>query len=375
MEDFRSAEDLKTWAEKQSQELKKTLNMLDAQGVRIESASGEYLDISSNRSKKGYKQVKVNTDFPKIVIPGMKTLQTKYKTAELLHEQYLSVQEAESIAKMKFPKATEVLGELNKLRNQVAAALTGLMQWLNNVARKHVPEEFRNYANAVGQELTRALKFKSSESYLYVSTDVSGKLVFTGYIKLLKVSSGNRITPQLYVVIQWNVDEQTTRIFLEPDFAIPSKLKGGVAVTSVKEAIKEIGNQLELEGFSNELGNLPIEYNLKSKPEDLSKEHFSVKNSIKTVKVVNDSLVFVLKPGLDSKKMDSIKEQLFLDVKKLLKRPTKSRISMQGQGQTVRFFISDFENNINRADLEWLKDKYGLDNSQVGKIIHTMNSK
>ena len=226
MEDFRSAEDLKTWAEKQSQELKKTLNMLDAQGVRIESASGEYLDISSNRSKKGYKQVKVNTDFPKIVIPGMKTLQTKYKTAELLHEQYLSVQEAESIAKMKFPKATEVLGELNKLRNQVAAALTGLMQWLNNVARKHVPEEFRNYANAVGQELTRALKFKSSESYLYVSTDVSGKLVFTGYIKLLKVSSGNRITPQLYVVIQWNVDEQTTRIFLEPDFAIPSKLKG-----------------------------------------------------------------------------------------------------------------------------------------------------
>jgi len=386
MKPFRTIDEIKTFLKATRESFLQEQVLFNISVARLSksvltAADPKIMDISGDKDLKIKRTKTLNVDFPVVTVPNMNELQKNYSRVSKYSEQYKSLIATENEIKMNFKNASNknlvaLLGSFTKLKEDMEAAMRELFAFLHKVAQKHAPKEYLDFVTSVAKNLeeNKHIECDSIDTFTYVALSKEGELVFAGYVILKNaVSDDGKIAPHIYVTIKWTV-KGNVEIFVEHEFVAPSLLEHGKVVEDTKQAVKSIANQLALEGFSAEIGNLPVSMQIKEPAGGLRREAFSASKNIVDVHAKHEELIFELKPGLKPNEIEEIKAQLFMEVKGMRKsRNVKIRMSQKGNDLTFTFSNLDQSNGILLQDIEFLQDRYHLDSTQLRKIVNTIN--
>lgn len=343
------------------------------------------MDITNTKTVTKKKRT-INVDFPIVKVPSSRELMKSYDLAEALSEKYKYAMNLENEVRMNFSKfgsnknVQDTLGSIQKLKQSLETNLHKLFQVLNEVANGHAPKEYLKFVQTLADELinNRHIECDSGKTMTYAAIAKGEKneqqLVFAGYIILVNaVSDEGKVAPTLYVVVKWTVGGDV-EIFVEHEFFAPTLLTGGTTVENTREAIKVVADQLSLEGFSSQIGNLPVSMQIRQPASGLSPNLFTAAEFIAKVTADADELIFTMKPE-GMKNAEQIKTQLFLEVKSMLKNKRSTKVRMKQEGNKIAFTFSglDQSGGIHVHDLDFLGDKYKLKESQLRKIVNIVN--
>jgi len=385
---FRSLEEIRRYLTEMQNQLRLDEQIIDTTNKQLARIAAtqvksaiEFLDISGGGQRKLKKTL--NVDFPVVKVPDAKTLDKNYKMAERLSEQYKYVVNLENEVRMNFQGTNHssidaTLGSIRKLKADIERNLKSLFFALAKVAEGHAPKQYKDFVASLAEELTNNthIQCEDAKTITYAALNPKGGLVFAGYIILINaVSDEDKIAPTLYVAIKWTVGAGV-EVFVEHDFVAPNMLTGGESVANVQQAAKAIANQLSLEGFSSQIGNLPVSMQIKEPVGGLRRDLFTAAPFIKSISADNDALVFFLKPKVSKQQVEDIKHQLFIEVKSMLKKKRGTSVKMRTDPGKLTFtFVGlDSSDGLHPVDLDWLGDHYKLSDSQLRKIINVINS-
>ncbi len=393
---FRSLQEVKRYLEQQTLQLKEdfalvdnSLKQLQAMAVRankmVKALEIKVMDISGDGKPK--KRRTIDTEFPVVKVPNKDVLQKNYREAEKLSQQYKALVQNETEVKMTFRDATNanfigLMSQFTKLKSDIENKLRQLFKALNEVAEGHAPKEYKAFVKGLADELNehQHIECDGLSSFTYVGLTKTDDLIFAGYIVLKNaVSDEGKLVPHLYITVRWVVsgdDAGTVAIYVEHDFVEPGLLTGGLVVQNLRDAVKAITNQLALEGFSSQIGNLPVNMQLKD-PSRLNRDALNPRGLVKSIKVEEDTITFNLTHS-DPKIIDEIAGQLYTELKSMLrnKRTAKLRMRIGSNKDFIQFFISNLDQTtgITPHDLEFLQDKYGLSDQALRRVANEINN-
>lgn len=360
------------------------------ENFKIQSAFETF--VITQKSQK-YKTKKIDVTMDKVVVPNLKELKSQYGLAEDLHNKYVTLQNVETQVTMQFRDSRDlpkVLAGIQETKSKVEKALRKVFDYLAEVAAKHVPKSFQKYVEAIAAELSDHVVFRSSRSFMYVNTSERGALVFTAYILLEDaLNEDGELTPSLYISLQWNqgakdklgVEEPYLKLWLDHEFEMPQQLErrpDGVEVNTLTGASKAIGRLLDLENFSSSIGVIPLSLQLKVDPSAINKKNFSFRDYVQSVSVdtTNNVLRFTLQrvKGVDKESVQKIAVALYPEVQQMLKvgRSAKMRMKIYRKDDYwyIDFIVTELAkgNRVSVDDLEFLKDRFGLNDRQLRRI-------
>jgi hypothetical protein len=387
---FKSLQEVRKYLNDFSKQLREEEQLIDQNAKQLAKIASkaitaaedpDAMDISGIGTNKNKRKRTLNVDFPLVKVPNADVLKKNYAAAERLSEQYKYLQTLENEVRMNF-KGTKgaaldaAIGSIRKLQQDVTASLKKLFVALSQVAEGHAPKEYKKFVKTLAEEIysNKHVDCDSVKSMSYAALDKEGELVFAGYIILTNaVSDEGKVAPTLYVVVKWTVGGDV-EIFVEHEFVAPSLLQGGETVENIQQAGKAIASQLSLEGFSQQIGNLPAELQLKER--ELKPELFSVGEHLQGVNAKEDELIFTFKSGTKPEQVKEMSMDLFQDVKSMLKKKRSTKVRMQIRGDQVVFtFVGlDVGNGVSPFDLEWLGTKFKLTLPTLRKLANTINS-
>ncbi len=386
---FRSVEEIKRWVSSQQDQVRDDQQMVDqviqqlkaaASKIKVNAADLVFLDISSP----GKKAKKTNLDFPIVKVPNIDKLKSHYSVAEKLSEQYKLILNTETEIRLNFKGGllknqtsqsyADVMGSIQKLKSDLEETLKKVFLSLAEVAQGHAPAEYMDFMEELTTQLSKfAIECDSAKSMTYAALDTEGQLVFGGYIILQNaINDEGRVLPHLYVVVKWTVGADI-EVFVESEFVAPTLLQHGTVVETLKDTLKAIERQLTLEGFSSQIGNLPVSMQLKSPAGGLHRDLFQASEYIKKVTAEPEQLIFELTTS-DAAVVDKIKTSIYLEVKALLKKKRSTTVRMKTEGHNLVFTFANLEHDtFHPADLSFLEDKYKLNPTQLRKIVNVLN--
>jgi hypothetical protein len=236
--------------------------------------------------------------------------------------------------------------------------------------------------DAISQLINKHVVFKDSDLFLYVSVTKEGELVFTYYLMLRDVVNDDGfVTPHLYISIQWLIGPKSSvEVQLNHEYEVPNKLIGhGTSVGNVQDALKSISTMLQVENFSTALGVVPMAMLMKADPGKLTKEFFSFRDFIESVSVDENYMIFTLRPEANSPEIvKQVAYQLYIELRTLVKsKGVKLLMKEEKKGDTTNivFNLSKVaeKGEISYYDLEFMRDKFGLKDTQMRKIAQIIN--
>lgn len=364
----------------------KTTKVLSKVATKV-TASESFKILDFSGSKGPARKRTINIDFPIVSAPMPKELMHSYALAESLSEKYKYLVNLENEMNINFAdmsnnsKIKVAKGEISKLKDAIEKDLRRLFATLNAVADGHAPKAYLNFVKVLAQELVnnKHLDCEGGRTVTYAAigkpeTGIKSNLVFAGYIILTNViADDGRVAPNLYIVVRWTVGGNV-EIFVEHDFIAPSLLQGGTTVENLRDALKAVTDQLTLEGFSSQLGNLPLDVQLRLPESGLRPGMFSMRDLLEFVSADTHELTFKVKRQ-HVKDIPTIKLNLFGEVKAMLKNKRNTTIRMSVSGQNIVFTFAGLDNTkgIHPNDLDFLSTKYKLANSQLRKIANIIN--
>jgi hypothetical protein len=333
---------------------------------------------------------KIDPELKKIEVPNMKKLEKQYNLAEDFYEKLRGVEKAEAQVQMTFgdrrgAEYNALMAQFRVLKEKIQGALRECLQFLADVAQKHVPKTFQKYIDDVVELVNEHVIFRDSQTFMYVSTDPEGNLVFTAYIMLMDVANDEgHVAPQLYISLQWVVGKDNNSVYVElnHEYEVPNKLLGqGESCGSVGEAVKAISNLLEMENYSTVLGVVPLALQLNVDPTSIKVSQFRAKEVLKDVRPDEHALTltFDFVPELTSHEaITEAAASIYMDLKALMKR-NGAKLTMTPIKDTTPASVTfkvvkpaeggEFSN----YDYEFLRDRFGLNNTQLRKIGNIIN--
>lgn len=379
--------------DEQTQLMKQHKKMLGASlaAVRVIAADTEIdLTPSSGKEQRSIlRKLKHNVDpsLDKVVVPNLKKLQSQYNMAEDFYDKLKGIEQAETQIQMVFdtrkgPEYDALMRQFAVLKAKVQAALKDCLQFLSDIAQKHVPPGFQKYIDLVVEQINEHVIFRDSSTFMYVSIDPKGNLVFTAYIMLQDVANDEGdVAPHLYVSIQWVLGkENEVRVDLNHEYEVPNKLLGqGEPVGSVGEAAKAINDLLEMENYSSTLGVVPLAIQMNVDPTTIRVSQFHYGDVIQKLVVGEQSMSFVMRPEIkEANAITEIAAQIYKELKSLMKRG-RVRLTMKtekvGAQTKLTFNIVKIAEGGEFAqyEMEFLRDKFDLNNTQIRKIANIIN--
>lgn len=375
--------------------LKKQQQMLGASlaSLRV-SAATMVFDVSPSSGKEQRSLVrkmkhKIDPDLTNVVVPNMKKLQSQYNMAENFYAKLRGIEQAETQVQMAFhdrrgPEYEALMRQFQVLKEKVQTALKDCLQFLSDVAHKHVPQTFQKYVDMVAQLINEHVIFRDSQTFLYVSVAPEGDLVFTAYLMLLDVANDEgQVAPHLYISIQWVLSkEPTVSVDLSHEYEVPNKLLGqGEIVESVGEAVKAIATLLDLENYSSALGVVPLAIQMNVDPTTIHPNMFEYRDVISKIMVDENTITFKLRQELKKPEViTEISAQIYKELKALMKTRNvrltmKTEKAPDGESTMLSFNIVRIAEGgeINEYDLEFLRDKFNLNQTQLRKISNIIN--
>jgi hypothetical protein len=379
-----------TEIKKKSDELTLLLQQYEKQAARAANSQAAALEFKINVTKDGApakrKSPNVIVDrFKKVVIPNITQLRNNFALVDDLYEKLDILRTLESTVSMHFQSKAgsgKTLDGIRRLTKQVETKIRDALKFLNRIASKHAPEPFVDFVQKTVDRVSDSLSFDSYEAALYVRETDSKTFEFTHYIRLLGlVDDEDKAYPEMYLVFTCVLTptgktevQASYHVTVLSEFAVPGRFDTGTAVDSVQAAVLVIGSLLDMENFSNALGTLPIDLDKK-----IDKNTFTVGKSVSQLEVDERSISFILAASVKSQSaVQAVTQQLYLEVKALLyrvKAKLKVRITKELGRYRVTFTLSNLAgpNQVSVHDLDFLRDKLGVDDDKLRKIVRVIN--
>ena len=324
-----------------------------------------------------------NSPSPKreaVRIQGMAELRKNYKVTHDLFAALQALDTVEANLRATFgdtPKAKAAIKEIGLLRARANQGLKDAFNFLAGVAKKHLPKSFETFISSMTNVLESSVAYDEAFSYLYVY-EVEGNLVFSNYIQLkgLVDDDGDVVDSMLVVLSYKTGDTPEFYITTQKSFEPPSADLLVKQVKSVKDAVHALNLLLDLDGFANNIGSIPLSIMLKQK---VDRNLFSNYGAyIKNLEVGETELKFEFKPSVTDVVLKKIMPQLYLDVKGAFRNTrAKLRVSTVKSGKTwvASFFFKKADNGpvIDVSDLSFLKDRFGLSDQALNQVVRLVN--
>lgn len=363
-----------------------------ASGRRLTAAPTMVFDLTPSDNKEQRKSInkmkhKIDPELTNVVVPNMKKLQSQYNMAEDFYEKLKNLEQAETQVQMSFstrrgPEYEALMRQFSVLKEKVQNALKDCLQFLADIAAKHVPETFQKYVDLVADLVNEHVIFRDSQTFMYVSVSPEGDLLFTAYIMLQDVANDEgHVAPHLYISIQWVLSkEPTVSIDLNHEYEVPNKLIGqGEVVGNVGEAVKSISTQLDMENYSSALGVVPLAIQMNVDPTTLHVSQFKYADVISRMEVGDRSITFTLRREVrEEKAIAEIAAQIYKELKARMK-PKGVKLTMKMDptkppvGLTFKIVKVADAGEFNEYDFEYLRDRFGLNQTQLRKIAQMIN--
>ncbi len=367
-----------------------------ASSMKIQAAQFEEFIIAppsaaDQRKRKAALKKTIDKNLDRVVVPQIGKLKNQYGLAQDLYQKYQTLESVEAQLDMQFPDARDLeraKAGITKLKGEIQRQLSEVLGFLNEVAHAHVPKSFQDYVDAITKEVEEHVHFEDSKTFLYVNVSDAGSLVFTSYIMLINaLNEDGEAAPALYIAIQWvqgnfkEGEEASVKIYLDHEFDLPAKLikrSDGHDVDSVGDAVKTLADMLEVENFSSSLGVIPLSLQLKMDPNELTKDKFSFRDYIQKVGIDPEThtlrFTFRKVAGVDQKSVGQMALKLFSEVKEVIRKSRGTKIRMKPGKAAGQYYIDFIVTSVgqgadlNAYDLEFLRERFNLNDTQVRKI-------
>lgn len=398
---FRYIEDIKRFLDKMDKELKVTTEIIKQKQKMLASVmnmdskaikASMVFNVTPTDRKEQMSLVrktkhKMDPSLTKIIVPNFKKLESQYNLAEDLYAKLKVVEQCETQLNMAFTtrrgdQFEATMAQIHSMKTKIEDQLKICLQFLSDVAEKHVPAEFTKYTKLVTDLVNEHVIFKEAQAFLYASVVPEGDLAFTYYLMLQDAANDEGyVAPHLYISVQWVLSNKpTVAVDLNHEYEIPNKLVGsGEIVDSVGAAVQAISEMLEIENFSSALGVVPLALQLKVDPTSINPNMFSYKDLISKVIVDERSISFMLRKEANSPEvLTAVSAQIYKELKEQLKskgvRLTMKQEKYKGS-YTVTFNIVKIAEGgeFSSLDFEYLRDRFGLTQGQLRKIGNIIN--
>lgn len=288
--------------------------------------------------------------------------------------------------------ASTALTGVAAVRKQVFKGLDQAFAFLNGLASKTMPDEFGAFVDKMRLLVSRTIAFTNESTYSYMFVSKESNLCYCSYIQLKDVidDKGARL-PELYVVVSMEVSSKslgTNGYFLDVlyEFEPPSEslLTSKINPLKMASVANEMADLLNVSHFANSIQRIPV--GLLVKPGSLEPDLFSYSEHIKAIEVDSgtNQINFWLKPTVQDKALvDKILKQLYLDFKGMIAatraslRPaiTDKKDKSGSKCQVISFFFTRGSNApaAGVEDVEFLKERFNLNDATVTKILQTIN--
>jgi hypothetical protein len=387
---YRSVREVENDLEKINDTVTDSLALLKAYQKNIERSGsaiivnvGEPAPKNSPRAPGGAKPELVkNLEKNFIVIQSLNDARTSLETLEA---------KLRTSSKTLGGDANQALKSLEVVRKKVFKGLQDALTFVSSEAIKTMPEEFSGFTDKLKILVSRSMTYESVNTFAYMFVNNGTTLCYSTYMQLKDLidDKGNRL-PELFVVASLDLGKSRAenKYYLDIlfEFEPPSNklLTSAINPNKMADVANSLADLLNVSHFANTIQRIPIR--LLISPESLTRDLFSYSEYIDTIEVPDDGsnqINFWLKPDVTDKPLiDDIAKQLYLDFKGLASSTNahlRTAFPMKKKGgvtrQVITFFVIRQSGSpaANPEDLDFLKERFNLNDGTVARILQTIN--
>jgi len=143
--------------------------------------------------------------------------------------------------------------------------------------------------------------------------------------------------------------------------------------------VRAIATLLDLENYSSALGVVPLAIQMNVDPTTIHPNMFEYRDVISKIAVDEHTISFKLRQELNKPEaITEIAAQIYKELKALMKTRNvrlTMKIEKEGRATVLKFNIVRIAEGgeISEYDLEFLRDKFGLNQTQLRKISNIIN--
>lgn len=369
------------------QYLDKLADSLSAIGKELEdtkkvSAAGMSYTIDQTEMKQSPSPVDPKTIGVKPA--DLKDLRRNYSLVHDLTDVLSALDTTEAKLRSAFPDegvARKSLDEVARLRKSTNKQLEDAYAYLQHLAQGKAPKVFQEFVTQCNRIIEKSIVYLNSTANIYLH-EVAGVLVFSHYLQLIDaIDEDGTPFERIFIVVSMSV-EAPNKFYVSTltQFEPPSGALLLAQVKNPKEVVRSLHHMLAMDNFSNNMGAFPVPLLLK--PSDIRVSMFNEAQHVSKVEVddVTGNINFHLKPTVqDNELIGRISGNLNLDLKNIMTR-TKSRLRVAkkdwGDHWVLTYFMLKPDNapQALAEDLEFLKERFGLKEDQVQRVLHIVNS-
>jgi hypothetical protein len=392
---FRSLQEVNEYLKKvmdNLSDMEGLLRQYQLQFSRAEKASTpsvEFLINGDQPPKKKGSTTTINVDkIDKIVIPKIDALRKNFKIADQLSEQVEQLDALYNNVSVTFRGVRgsgDMLDKIKAMKSSAKAKMDQAMKFLSQVGEKHTPNPFKEIVQTTIDYVSPSLEFKDHKIFMSAYETANDDLAFALYLQLrdLTDEDGHQY-PLFFVVFTCVLHASETRGKVEPryyvtvmhQFATPGRFPVGKEFSTPAEATSRLGVLLDLENISTAMGTLP--HNLD--PDKVKRDRFAAGAQVSKIHVEPNAFVFELLKGLSATQIKDIATSLLTDLKGMLTHIKKASIKVKpGKAEdgrtTLRYTLTNVagESQINAEDLDFLKDRFQLDDAKLRQVVKVIN--
>lgn len=314
----------------------------------------------------------------------LKDLRRNYGLVHDLTDVLAALDTTEAKLRAAFPDegvARKSLDEVARLRKSTNKQLEDAYAYLQRLAQGKAPKIFQEFVTQCNRIIEKSIVYLNSTANIYLH-EVAGVLVFSHYLQLIDAIDEDGTTFERIFIVTSMTVEAPNKYFVSTltQFEPPSGALLLARVSNPKEVVRTLHHMLVMDSFSNSMGAFPVPLLLK--PSDVRVAMFNEAQHISKVEVddVTGNINFHLKPTVqDNELIGRISGSLNLDLKNIMTR-TKARLRVAkkdwGDHWVLTYFMLKPDNapQALAEDLEFLKERFGLKEDQIQRVLHIVNS-
>jgi len=344
-------------------------------------ASSMFLEIRDRTQTKDSPSIQVrDADFVRI-----KSIDKLRKNYVVLRELFETKTELESMqaklrvgfSRNKSVTADKAIKEIETLKKDVLAGISEAFSFIGGLAKDHMPEKLRLFVQGICSSVEKSIIYESSTIYSYVF-EVEGDICFTTYLHLKNLEDETgKIFPEMFLTMTFRTGNSSGMfVGIQHHFTPPSEDLLMKKVKSIKDALTAYSMLLELDDFSNTVGSLPL--NVLLSPKSLVKEMFSYGIHVKSLEVDDHTVTFNLKSS-GVAILPEITAQLYRELNSIQRRTNaklrmSSRKAKNSASVSFRFVTDKGSPPIDSTDLQFMKDRFNLEDAAILKIVRVINT-
>jgi hypothetical protein len=337
------------------------------------------VDIGGNKNSPKLDKLKPET----VRIPELKKLRTNYAVLRDLFDTLTVLESTEAKIQTGLSKSSDInpakaIAEVTRLKNQVKAGIKSALAFMNKLNDDHHPKALAKFATIVQNALSANLQYETIGMRGFVF-EADETLCFSDYIRLGGVTDDEgEYHPEVYVVLTYKTGAQPeVYTAVLTSFEPPSDNLLAKKVKSVQDTLTALSLLFDLEKVSNSMGNLPVSTVLK--PESVNKSLFSYEQYISKIVADEDKITFGLKATVSERSLlDQISTNIFREFKSVVRKSNaRLRMSIAKTGKTYSlhfYFVTSNDGPlVDVEDVQFLADRFNLDQASLNKIVQVMN--